>query len=153
MPPFDLAALPQPLPAYFASLDRRTLAELFTGDAVVYDEGQTLSEPQAIANWLERVETNYRPRYQVVSAQTVGSQSTVSFVVSGSSPAAPWRCGRPLSRVMERSSSWKRCDGSVSYRHSFGCLAHTGFITGPDPEQSMAESSELPECGFVHHHG
>lgn len=89
MPIFDLAALPQPLPAYFASLDRRTLSDLFTSDAVVYDEGQTLSEPQAIAHWLERVETSYRPRYQVISAQTVGSHSTVSFVVSGSFPGSP----------------------------------------------------------------
>ena len=89
MPPFDLAELPRPLPAYFAALDRRTLTDLFTDDAIVYDEGTTLREPQAIADWLKRVETNYRPRYQVVSAQTVGSHSTVSFVVSGSFPGSP----------------------------------------------------------------
>lgn len=89
MQKFDLAALPNPLPAYFASNDRRTLADLFTPNAVVQDEGETLDQPQAIANWLERVETSYQPRYEVISAQTVGSQTMVSFIVSGNFPGSP----------------------------------------------------------------
>lgn len=89
MSQFDLSTLPLPLPAYFSAEDHRDTANLFAPDAVVRDEGAVLAGSVAIAQWLDRVETRYHPRYVVQGAETVGNRSVVTSIVSGTFPGSP----------------------------------------------------------------
>jgi len=89
MSQFDPTTLPAPLADYFAAADHRDTAALFAPDAVVRDEGETLSGAAAIADWLDRVETKYRPRYVVDAAETDGARTVATFVVCGTFPGSP----------------------------------------------------------------
>lgn len=48
-----------------------------------------MRDAPAIRRWLDRVETRYQPRYQVMSAQTVADNTMVSIVVSGTFAGSP----------------------------------------------------------------
>ncbi|MFN4209980.1 MAG: nuclear transport factor 2 family protein [Devosia sp.] len=89
MSQFDLAALPAPLGDYFTAGDRRAIIGTFAPDARVRDEGEDHVGTVAIANWLDRVETRYQPRYAIKDAKTAGDQTVVTFVVSGTFPGSP----------------------------------------------------------------
>ncbi len=89
MSQFDPSTLPAPLADYFAAADHRDTAPLFAPEAVVRDEGETLSGTAAITDWLDRVETRYHPRYALEAATTEGTCTIVTFVVSGTFPGSP----------------------------------------------------------------
>jgi hypothetical protein len=89
MSQFDLAALPAPLGDYFTAGDRRAIIGTFAPDARVRDEGEDHVGTVAIANWLDRVETRYQPRYAIQDAQISGDQTVVTFTVSGTFPGSP----------------------------------------------------------------
>ena len=89
MSQFDRIDLPAPLDAYFAATDHASTAPLFAADAVVEDEGATHVGLAAIAEWLDRVEAQYHPRYVVQGVETSGAESTVTFQVSGTFPGSP----------------------------------------------------------------
>lgn len=86
---FDPATLPRPLADYFAAADHRNTLSLFAPDARVLDEGAVHVGTSKIAAWLESVEARYHPRYIVQSADTEGSRTVVSFLVSGTFPGSP----------------------------------------------------------------
>jgi len=89
MPDFDLSSLPSPLPAYFATTGHSASLPLFAPDATVRDEGELHRGTEAIAAWLDGVESRYSPRYRVLGAEPEGERIVVTVEVAGTFPGSP----------------------------------------------------------------
>lgn len=83
--------LPEPIAAYF-DIDRRdgkAVAQCFTKDGVVMDEGQTHTGPAAIEEWKTAASAKYSYTSEPFAMQQQDDRYIVSSRVSGDFPGSP----------------------------------------------------------------
>ncbi|MDC4205503.1 MAG: nuclear transport factor 2 family protein [Candidatus Manganitrophus sp.] len=83
--------LPPPILAFFKAFNTHNanaVVALFTGDALVTDEGKDY-HGAAIKKWIDRVNTNYNPTAEVVDLASSGGAYVVTARVSGTFPGSP----------------------------------------------------------------
>jgi len=84
--------VPESIVAYIAAANRQdadAALPSFTPDAVVTDEGVTRQGPEAIRAWIEETSRLYRPRIEILGAETDGPSVLVAGRVSGTFPGSP----------------------------------------------------------------
>lgn len=84
--------LPDPLPLYFEisnGSDAAQIADCFTPDAVVVDEGQTYKGHDAIQSWKHDARKKYEYTVEPVSASKDGDLLKVKANVIGNFPGSP----------------------------------------------------------------
>jgi hypothetical protein len=84
--------LPAPVQRYLdadASADDDKLAQCFTADARVLDEGRTIQGVDAIKAWKSASRTKYRYSVEPLSATLKGACAHLTARVSGSFPGSP----------------------------------------------------------------
>lgn len=83
--------LPQPIAAYFAA-DRAksaSVADCFTENAIVKDEGKTHVGREAIRQWKMQASSQYSYVSQPVALEKDGERSVVTSRVTGNFPGSP----------------------------------------------------------------
>lgn len=83
--------LPQPIAAYFAA-DRAksaSVADCFTENAIVKDEGKTHVGREAIRQWKMQASSQYSYVSQPVALEKDGERSIVTSRVTGNFPGSP----------------------------------------------------------------
>ena len=80
-----------PIASFFAyeTTDSRAVAECFTDDAVVRDEGREHRGRAAIAVWNGDAVSKYKLTTEPLTAETFGADTTVTARVTGSFPGSP----------------------------------------------------------------
>ena len=84
-------ALPQPITAYFTT-DKEggeAVAQCFTENAVVKDEGQTYRGRDAIRQWKADVSTKYQYTSEPLACEQKGETIVVSCRLTGNFPGSP----------------------------------------------------------------
>jgi hypothetical protein len=87
--------LPLPITRYFdakAGLEPSPLADYFTADAVVWDDGEDLELRglSRIQEWLSTTSGKYKLTTELKSATQDGDHHTVAVIVSGDFPGSPY---------------------------------------------------------------
>jgi hypothetical protein len=85
-------ALPKPIANYFAADtadDANALADCFTVDGVVRDEGGTFTGGAAITRWSEQAKAKYHYTVEPLSAVEQDGQIVVTGKVAGDFPNSP----------------------------------------------------------------
>lgn len=83
---------PAPIVDFFQAFNTHNanaVAALFTGDALVVDEGEAYRGAAAVKKWIDRVNAAYRPTAEVVDLARVGSDYVVTARVSGTFTGSP----------------------------------------------------------------
>lgn len=83
--------LPEPIAAYFEAdtRDARAVADCFTREGVVLDEGRTHAGREAIAAWKADASTRYTYTTQPRKLEQDGHRHIVTGHVSGDFPGSP----------------------------------------------------------------
>lgn len=84
-------SLPSSITTYFQASnahDTAALLTVFTGDAVVADEGHEYHGP-AIRSWSEKVNAAYQPKAEILDATAIPDGMLVTSRVSGTFPGSP----------------------------------------------------------------
>ncbi|WP_230626190.1 nuclear transport factor 2 family protein [Cupriavidus necator] len=84
--------LPPPLDAYLnaeATTDTASLADCFTADAVVRDEGRTIEGLDAIQAWKKDSKTKYQYSVEPLGVSQDGAAVTMHARLTGAFPGSP----------------------------------------------------------------
>lgn len=84
--------LPQPIEGYFRAAnahDSASLADCFTEDAVVHDEGEIYRGLAAIKEWNETASKKYELTLEVVSAVQKAEETVVTAKAAGNFEGSP----------------------------------------------------------------
>jgi hypothetical protein len=83
--------LPKPIAAYFAadSRDGHAIAECFTGQAVVKDEGRTYIGHAAIRKWKAESSAKYNYTSEPIAVEDQNSKTIVTSHLVGDFPGSP----------------------------------------------------------------
>lgn len=84
--------LRSPIQTYFsaeAPQDGAALAAAFTPDAIVHDEGETHSGPEAIRDWWLAAKAKYRHHATPLDQTETGDTCVIRARVSGDFPGSP----------------------------------------------------------------
>jgi hypothetical protein len=84
--------LPKPIADYFEAANRHDpqgAAAVFSEEATVQDEGQTLQGKAAIARWIVETTDKYRPNAAVLESRPQDGEQLVKARVSGDFPGSP----------------------------------------------------------------
>jgi ketosteroid isomerase-like protein len=84
--------LPEPIAAYIAaenSGDPAALARCFARDAVVRDEGRTITGPAAIRQWKAETMRKYRHSMEALALAQADGLTIVTNRLTGSFPGSP----------------------------------------------------------------
>lgn len=84
--------MPVPLGRYFAAQnahDIDAIVACFAADAVVQDEGRTITGLAAVRTWKEAASTKYRITVEPLRATRTGDQAEITARVSGNFPGSP----------------------------------------------------------------
>jgi len=83
--------LPKPVAAYFIAdeADGEAVAQCFTGDAVVKDEGHTYNGRAAIKKWKEDASANYAYTSEPLACEQKDSKVVVTCRLTGNFPGSP----------------------------------------------------------------
>lgn len=88
--------LPAPLSAYFAAKNRHEIDAMlvpFAEDAVVKDEGATMTGHAAIRDWMLETTRKYAVTVDVGDVAVAGENVKVKALVSGNFPGSPATLG------------------------------------------------------------
>jgi len=97
--------LPIPIAAYFALSNARKVdacVALFTGDAVVFDEGRERRGPSGVRAWMEEVIKKYRPTADAIRFAERDGRTIVTASVSGDFPGSPIKLRYEFSLAEEK---------------------------------------------------
>lgn len=83
--------LPQPVAAYFIAdkADSEAVAECFTGNAIVKDEGHTHRGRAAIRQWKSDVSTKYQYSTHQLACEQKHDKCAVTCKLTGNFPGSP----------------------------------------------------------------
>ena len=84
--------LPDPITRFFEisnGADQALLADCFTHDAIVHDEGQFHRGPEAIGSWLQAAQEKFHYRSVPLAMSPAGDVVKVSVDVIGNFPGSP----------------------------------------------------------------
>lgn len=84
-------SMPAPISAYFAADRTRdtAIAEHFTDNATVLDEGKTYVGRAAIQDWKTNASRKYSYSIKPFASETAGSEVVISATVTGNFPGSP----------------------------------------------------------------
>lgn len=97
--------LPEPLAAYFAAKNRHEIDAMlapFAEDAVVKDEGATMTGRTAIREWMEETTRKYAVTVDVREVVLAGENVKVRSLVSGNFPGSPATLGYSFTLAGDR---------------------------------------------------
>ena len=69
--------------------DSEAIADLFTNDAYVHDEGKDYKGRSAIKNWIEKANEKYQTRVKAVACSVNGEETVLTLNMSGTFPGSP----------------------------------------------------------------
>ena len=83
--------LPKPVAAYFTAdkADSETVAQCFTNDAVVNDEGHTYDGRAAIKKWKEEASAKYEYTSEPTACEQKNGKFAVTCRLTGNFPGSP----------------------------------------------------------------
>ena len=84
--------LPEPITGYFSAAnsdDAGRVANYFSNDAIVRDEGRTIRGPNAVRAWAEETRRKYRYHAEVVAADEAADGIVVTAHLTGNFPGSP----------------------------------------------------------------
>jgi hypothetical protein len=83
--------LPEPIVAYFEAdkTDNEAVAQCFTEEAVVKDEGQTYNGRAAIKKWKADVSAKYEYTNEPFACERMGGKTVVTSRLTGNFPGSP----------------------------------------------------------------
>jgi ketosteroid isomerase-like protein len=87
-----MTPLPAPVAAYLDAanrLDSAAVAQCFTADAVVGDEGERYHGPEAIAAWASATIARYRPHAEPRALDGADGRYRLTALVAGDFPGSP----------------------------------------------------------------
>lgn len=82
--------LPNPIAAYFAAdSNSEAVAQCFTDNAVVKDDGHTYNGPAAIKDWVEDYSQKYTATTEPLRSEEQDGKTVVTSRVTGNFPGSP----------------------------------------------------------------
>ncbi len=84
-------SIPAPIAAYFAAdrSNKSSIAECFTENATVRDEGKTYAGRSAIQDWKTNASRKYSYSIEPFAIESAGNDVVVSATVTGNFPGSP----------------------------------------------------------------